>query len=199
MPIGSPRVSLVNSILDTRGKGLEKLEENSPDSRIPLARYGWGKTSLTLESIFMRDLLEENVSKRNENFRTKIDRNPATRRSLFEKGRIERFTCIARNKIDAVGNNEREERGTRWKRGIRRKTMRGSSVSSDETMLFPLPATMLASINRFTVHRSLINRGTHARVFPFSRLAARPLFQETSSRTSRVKAMFERSHLANTR
>lgn len=109
MPIGSPRVSLVNSILDTRGKGLEKLEENSPDSRIPLARYGWGKTSLTLESIFMRDLLEENVSKRNENFRTKIDRNPATRRSLFEKGRIERFTCIARNKIDAVGNNEREE------------------------------------------------------------------------------------------
>lgn len=60
MPIGSPRVSLVNSILDTRGKGLEKLEENSPDSRIPLARYGWGKTSLTLESISMRDLLEEN-------------------------------------------------------------------------------------------------------------------------------------------
>lgn len=44
-----------------------------------------------------------------------------------------------------------------------------------------------------SVHRSLINRGTHARVFPFSRLAARPLFQETSSRMSRVKAMFERS------
>lgn len=41
MPIGSPCVSLVNSILDTRGKGLEKLEENSSDSRIPFARYGW--------------------------------------------------------------------------------------------------------------------------------------------------------------
>lgn len=52
MPIGSPRVSLVNSILGEKDwKNWKKIHRIRG---FPLARYGWEKTSLTLESISMR-------------------------------------------------------------------------------------------------------------------------------------------------
>lgn len=66
MPIGSPRVSLVNSILGD-WKNWKKIHRIQG---FPSLDTVGKKTSLTLESISMRDL-RENFSKKSGNFRSK--------------------------------------------------------------------------------------------------------------------------------
>lgn len=85
MPIGSPRVSLVKSILGEKDwKNWKKIHRIRG---FPLARYGcWEKTSLTLESISSTSFSKEK-KKKGEVSDRKFDRNPATRRFLFEKKR----------------------------------------------------------------------------------------------------------------
>lgn len=100
MPIGSPRVSLVNSILGD-WKNWKKIHRIQG---FPSLDTVGKKTSLTLESISMRDL-RENFSKKSGNFRSKscdLSSNSSFRRGKKEKERIEKFTCIGKNKIDAV-------------------------------------------------------------------------------------------------
>lgn len=85
MPIGSPRVSLVNSILGD-WKNWKKIHRIQG---FPSLDTVGKKTSLTLESISMRDL-RENFSKKSGNFRSKSCVSISLRIRRFEEEKRKR-------------------------------------------------------------------------------------------------------------
>lgn len=110
MPIGSPRVSLVKSILGEKDwKNWKKIHRIRG---FPLARYGcWEKTSLTLESISSTSFSKEK-KKKGGSFRSKsCDASISLRKEETSFKRIERiekkFTCIASK--SKMAKREKEE------------------------------------------------------------------------------------------
>lgn len=149
MPIGSPRVSLVKSILGEKDwKNWKKIHRIRG---FPLARYGcWEKTSLTLESISSTSFSKEK-KKKGGSFRSKIRSKSCDASISLRKERQ-----VSKESNELKKNSLASHRKVKWRNERKKKTMVVEKNTKEYDAcfqwrgdrLFSL-ATMLTSINRF--------------------------------------------------